>query len=155
MQADLTIVKSAWGALDQYRHTTQRVVGSSLVGALEKTCVWHDGLFQICMVAKPTSALSGSVLSSTREERTTRQSWAKTQQWVTQPATLQGRPTTKKQNKQDPLWIPASKLNFCCCSYLPVMKEFTGTASIRLAELEDLFVDMKARVSDCTSHAWN
>ena len=30
--------------------------------------------------------------------------------------------------------------------YLPVMKEFTGTASVRLAELEDLFVDMKARV---------
>merc|ERR1711953_65140 len=29
--------------------------------------------------------------------------------------------------------------------YLPVMKEFTGTASVRLAELEDLFVDMKAR----------
>ena len=27
------------------------------------------------------------------------------------------------------------------------MKEFTGTASVRLAELEDLFVDMKARVS--------
>ena len=33
------------------------------------------------------------------------------------------------------------------CRYLPVMKEFTGTASVRLAELEDLFVDMKARVS--------
>ena len=32
--------------------------------------------------------------------------------------------------------------------YLPVMKEFTGTASVRLAELEDLFVDMKARVSE-------
>ena len=32
--------------------------------------------------------------------------------------------------------------------YLPVMKEFSGTASVRLAELEDLFVDMKARVSN-------
>ena len=35
--------------------------------------------------------------------------------------------------------------------YLPVMKEFTGTASVRLAELEDLFVDMKARVSSLKS----
>ena len=33
------------------------------------------------------------------------------------------------------------------CRYLAVMKEFSGTASVRLAELEDLFVDMKARVS--------
>ena len=31
--------------------------------------------------------------------------------------------------------------------YLPVMKEFMTMASVRLAELEDLFVDMKARVS--------
>ena len=31
--------------------------------------------------------------------------------------------------------------------YLPVMKEFLGKASVRLAELEDLFIDMKARVS--------
>ena len=30
--------------------------------------------------------------------------------------------------------------------YLPVMKEFVSGASVRLAELEDLFVDMKARV---------
>ena len=30
--------------------------------------------------------------------------------------------------------------------YLPVMKEFMTMASVRLAELEDLFVDMKARV---------
>merc|ERR1712223_754122 len=29
--------------------------------------------------------------------------------------------------------------------YLPVMKEFVSGASVRLAELEDLFVDMKAR----------
>jgi len=29
--------------------------------------------------------------------------------------------------------------------YLPVMKEFQSVASVRLAELEDLFVDMKAR----------
>jgi hypothetical protein len=29
-------------------------VGSSLVGA------WHDGLFQICMVAKPTSVWIGA-----------------------------------------------------------------------------------------------
>ena len=32
--------------------------------------------------------------------------------------------------------------------YLPVMKEFNAKASVRLAELEDLFIDMKARVSD-------
>ena len=32
--------------------------------------------------------------------------------------------------------------------YLPVMKEFVSGASVRLAELEDLFVDMKARVSN-------
>ena len=31
--------------------------------------------------------------------------------------------------------------------YLPVMKEFHAKASVRLAELEDLFIDMKARVS--------
>ena len=31
--------------------------------------------------------------------------------------------------------------------YLPVMKEFMTVASVRLAELEDLFTDMKARVS--------
>ena len=30
--------------------------------------------------------------------------------------------------------------------YLPVMKEFMTMASVRVAELEDLFVDMKARV---------
>ena len=30
--------------------------------------------------------------------------------------------------------------------YLPVMKEFQSLASVHLAELEDLFVDMKARV---------
>ena len=36
--------------------------------------------------------------------------------------------------------------------YLPVMKEFSGTASVRLAELEDLFVDMKARVSTSSKH---
>lgn len=29
--------------------------------------------------------------------------------------------------------------------YLPVMKEFSVKASVRLAELEDLFIDMKAR----------
>jgi hypothetical protein len=34
--------------------------------ALEKTlCFWHDGLFQIRNIAKPTSALSGSVLVPT------------------------------------------------------------------------------------------
>ena len=48
-------------------------------------------------------------------------------------------------------WIPTC-VNYVhdlpsFCRYLPVMKEFTGTASVRLAELEDLFVDMKARVS--------
>ena len=32
--------------------------------------------------------------------------------------------------------------------YLPVMKEFHAKASVRLAELEDLFIDMKARVSE-------
>jgi dishevelled associated activator of morphogenesis len=32
--------------------------------------------------------------------------------------------------------------------YLPVMKEFLSKASVRLAELEDLFTDMKARVSE-------
>ena len=32
--------------------------------------------------------------------------------------------------------------------YLPVMKEFHAKASVRLAELEDLFIDMKARVRD-------
>lgn len=32
--------------------------------------------------------------------------------------------------------------------YLTVMKEFTAKASVRLAELEDLFIDMKARVSE-------
>lgn len=31
--------------------------------------------------------------------------------------------------------------------YLPTMKEFVAKASVRLAELEDLFIDMKARVS--------
>ena len=31
--------------------------------------------------------------------------------------------------------------------YLTVMKEFNGKASVRLAEIEDLFIDMKARVS--------
>ena len=31
--------------------------------------------------------------------------------------------------------------------YLPVMKEFMTTAQVRLTELEDLFTDMKARVS--------
>ena len=31
--------------------------------------------------------------------------------------------------------------------YLPVMKEFMSTAQVRLTELEDLFTDMKARVS--------
>ena len=31
--------------------------------------------------------------------------------------------------------------------YLPVMKEFMATAQVRLTELEDLFTDMKARVS--------
>ena len=30
--------------------------------------------------------------------------------------------------------------------YLTVMKEFSGKASVRLAEIEDLFIDMKARV---------
>ena len=30
--------------------------------------------------------------------------------------------------------------------YLPVMREFLAMASVRLAELEDLFTDMKARV---------
>ncbi len=30
--------------------------------------------------------------------------------------------------------------------YLPVMKEFSAKTAVRLAELEDLFVDMKARV---------
>ena len=31
--------------------------------------------------------------------------------------------------------------------YLPVMKEFMTTAQVRLTELEDVFTDMKARVS--------
>ena len=31
--------------------------------------------------------------------------------------------------------------------YLPVMKEFSAKTAVRLAELEDLFIDMKARVS--------
>ena len=31
--------------------------------------------------------------------------------------------------------------------YLPVMKEFMTTAQVRLTEMEDLFTDMKARVS--------
>ena len=31
--------------------------------------------------------------------------------------------------------------------YLPVMREFMSTAQVRLTELEDLFTDMKARVS--------
>jgi dishevelled associated activator of morphogenesis len=34
--------------------------------------------------------------------------------------------------------------------YLPVMKEFLAKAAVRLAELEDLFIDMKARVSKFT-----
>ena len=34
--------------------------------------------------------------------------------------------------------------------YLPVMKEFMATAQVRLTELEDLFTDMKARVSGNT-----
>ena len=37
--------------------------------------------------------------------------------------------------------------------YLPVMKEFMTMASVRLAELEDLFVDMKARVI-CIIDLW-
>ena len=32
--------------------------------------------------------------------------------------------------------------------YLSVMKDFMSTASVRLSEIEDLFVDMKARVRD-------
>jgi hypothetical protein len=39
LTCDLTIIKSAWGALDQYRHTTLWVVGSSLVGA-PKMLLW-------------------------------------------------------------------------------------------------------------------
>lgn len=35
--------------------------------------------------------------------------------------------------------------------YLPVMKEFMATAQVRLTELEDLFTDMKARVSGNTA----
>ena len=31
------------------------------------------------------------------------------------------------------------------------MKEFQSVASVRLAELEDLFVDMKARVRRCSN----
>ena len=31
--------------------------------------------------------------------------------------------------------------------YLAVMKEFATKTAVRLAELEDLFIDMKARVS--------
>ena len=30
--------------------------------------------------------------------------------------------------------------------YLPVMKEFVSMGSVRLAEMEDLFTDMKSRV---------
>ncbi len=33
------------------------------------------------------------------------------------------------------------------CRYLPVMKEFMTMASVRLGEMEDLFTDMKSRVS--------
>jgi hypothetical protein len=32
------------------------------------------------------------------------------------------------------------------CRYLPVMREFMTMGSVRLAELEDLFTDMKSRV---------
>ena len=57
--------------------------------------------------------------------------------------------TSVAQNSLHLLLFKVSKhvLTFFLFRYLMVMKEFTGTASVRLAELEDLFVDMKARVS--------
>ena len=39
--------------------------------------------------------------------------------------------------------------------YLPVMKEFMTTAQVRLTELEDLFTDMKARVSRLAMEWWS
>ncbi len=37
--------------------------------------------------------------------------------------------------------------------YLPVMKEFSAKTAVRLAELEDLFVDMKARVRELNNNS--